>query len=173
NDILRTAVLWEGLGEPVQVVLRKADLAVEEVELDSAKEDVAKSLYERFNARNFRIDVRHAPLVRAYIAPDPANGRWLMGQLIHHLAGDRSTLEGMQGEIQAHLAGQGESLPSPLPFRELVAHAKFGVAREAHEAYFRQLLGDVEEPTAPFGLLGVMGDGNRIEDARLKLDIEL
>ena len=32
------------------------------------------------------------------------------------------------------------------------------------------MLGDVDEPTAPFGLLDVQGDGSGIEEARLALD---
>ena len=76
----------------------------------------------------------------------------------------------MQEEVQAHVLGQAERLPSALPFRNLVAQARLGVSREEHEAYFRKLLGDVEEATAPFGLLDVRGDGTGIEEARLLLD---
>ena len=167
HDILRTAVMWEGLPEPVQVVWRKAVLAVEEVELDPEAGDVAEQLYERFDPRQYRIDVRQAPLMRVYIAHDREKERWLMMLLLHHLVGDHSTLEVMQEEIQAHLLGEAE-LPAPVPFRKLVAQARLGVSREEHEGYFRRLLGDVEEPTAPFGLLDVQGDGTGIEEARIE-----
>jgi arthrofactin-type cyclic lipopeptide synthetase C len=173
HDILRTAVVWEGLPEPVQVVWCKAVLPVEEVEIDPVVGDVAKQLYERFNPRRYGIDVRQAPLLRIYVTHDPVQQRWLMMLLRHHLTGDHSTQEIMQEEIAAHLLDQADRLPAPLPFRNLVAQARQGVRKEEHEAYFRQLIGDVEEPTAPFGLLDVQRDGTGIEDARLEVDAEV
>ena len=64
----------------------------------------------------------------------------------------------MQKEIEAHLLGQEPSLPAPLPFRDMVAQTR-RVRQEEHERFFRKILGDVEEPTAPFGLLNAHGDG--------------
>src|SRR5882762_4828612 len=93
--------------------------------------------------------------------------------LLHHLAGDHTTPEVMQEEKQAHLLGQEEQLPELQPFRNLVAQARLGVSQEEHEEFFRKLLGDVEEPTAPFGLLDVQGDGTGIEEAELLLDSKL
>ncbi|WP_195845503.1 non-ribosomal peptide synthetase, partial [Burkholderia pseudomallei] len=42
-----------------------------------------------------------------------------------------------------------------------------------HEAYFRAKLGDIDEPTAPFGLLSVQGDGREIAEAARTLKPEL
>ena len=173
HDILRTAVRWEDLPEPVQVVWRKASLPVEEIELDPATGDVSEQLYALFDPRHFRIDIGQAPLLRIHIAYDSAHDRWLMMMLFHHLIMDHTTQEVMQAEVQAHLLGQADQLPAPLPFRNLVAQARLGVSAEEHEAFFRRMLADVDEPTAPFGLLDVQGDGSGIEQARLALDSDL
>ena len=170
HDILRTAVVWEGLREPVQVVWREAKLLVEEVELEGEAGEVAKQLYERFNPRRTRIDIVRAPLLRLYIAEDKESGSWGMMTLLHHLAGDHTTMEVMQEEIQAYLVGEEGRLGRPQPFRNLVAQARMGVSQEEHEEYFRRQLGDVEEPTAPFGILDVQGDGTGIEEARILLE---
>lgn len=166
HDILRTAVLWEGLPEPVQVVWRQAKLVIEEISLDPAAGDVAQQLSARFNPRLHRLDVRQAPLTRVYIAHDAPNKRWLLLELNHHLSGDHITLEVVQEEIQSHLLGQAAHLPAPLPFRNFVAQARLGVRQEDHEAFFRKMLGDVDEPTVPFGLTNVHGDGSGISEAR-------
>ena len=74
---------------------------------------------------------------------------------------DHTGLEVVLGEIAACCAGRGGRLPEPLPFRDFVAQARLGVPAEEHERYFAGLLGDVTEPTAPFGLLDTRGDGPR------------
>ena len=173
NDILRTAVMWEGLSQPVQVVQHKAALQIQEIELDPADGDVGEQLYGRFDPRRHRIDLRQAPLLRAYIAFDKSQNRWLMMRLLHHILADHTTLEVMQDEIEAHLLRQAEQLPAPLPFRNLVARTRLGVSKEEHETFFRKMLADVDEPTAPFGLLDVQGDGTGIEEAHIALDAAL
>src|SRR2546421_11545108 len=57
---------------------RKAVLKVEEVELDAAAGDIGEQLYERYDPRHYRIDVREAPMLRGYIAEDRPRGRWLL-----------------------------------------------------------------------------------------------
>ena len=173
HDILRTAVIWEGLLEPVQVVWRRAPLAVEEVNFEPTASDVAQELRARFDPRHYRLDVRQAPLMRVYIAYDGPNDSWIMLHLFHHLAIDHTTVQVLQGEIQAHLLGQAERLPSPLPFRNLVARTRQGMSREEHESFFRSMLGDVDEPTAPFGLIDVQRDGSGIREERREVDVGL
>ena len=85
HDILRTAVVWEGLPEPVQVVWRHAPLHVEEVKLDPAAGDIAEQLQARFDPRHYRLDIRQAPLWQLFIAQDAPNNRWVMLELTHHL----------------------------------------------------------------------------------------
>ncbi|MFN5452028.1 condensation domain-containing protein, partial [Bradyrhizobium sp.] len=173
HDILRTAVLWEELPEPVQVVLRHAPLPVEEVALDAGGGDGAAQLRARFDARRCRLDVRRAPLLRVVIARDPRSEGWLLLLQFHHLVMDHTGLEILSEEIASHLRGEAERLSAPLPFRTYVAQARLGMSREQHETFFRGMLGKVEEPTAAFGLLNVQGDGSSVEEARQVLSSEL
>ncbi|WP_457811679.1 AMP-binding protein [Sinorhizobium meliloti] len=165
HDILRTAFVWEGLSSPAQVVWRKAVLEVSEVELDDCDGSGAEELKRRFDPRRQRIDLGRAPLLRFVIAREPGSGRWLLLQLLHHLIGDHTTLEVMHSEVRAVLDGRAHELAAPQPFRNLVAQARLGVDAKAHEAFFREMLADIDEPTMPFGLSEVYGDGSGSREA--------
>ena len=173
QDILRTSVVWEELREPLQVVWRSSRLQTEEVELNGVDGDAATRMYAQLDPRRNRLDVRQAPMMRAYVGYNAAKDRWLLSLLIHHLSGDHTTEELIEEEIEAQLSGQEHLLPAPVPFRNLVVQARFGMSQEEHEAFFRKMLADVVEPTAPFGLLNVQGDGTEVEEDRIMLDSAL
>ncbi|BBI75883.2 hypothetical protein HAALTHF_51040n [Vreelandella aquamarina] len=174
HDILRTAVLWENLREPVQVVYRHAELALEWLNVDGASsQSVAEQLNAKVDPEHHRLDVRRAPMLRALAAYDVRQDRWLMQLPGHHLVMDHTTLELLVEEITLIQQDREDELPQPLPFRNFVAQTRLGVSQKEHEAFFRERLGDVEEPTAPFGLLDVRGDGSEIEEVRLPLPVEL
>ncbi|WP_245472434.1 non-ribosomal peptide synthetase [Rhizobium jaguaris] len=169
HDILRTSFVWEGLSSPAQVVWRKAPLDVSEVELDEDGGAGHEQLKRRFDPRRQRIDLGRAPLLRFVIAREPGTGRWLLSELLHHLIGDHTTLEVMHAEVRAVLEGRGHELAAPQPFRNLVAQARLGVDAKAHEEFFKEQLADIDEPTLPFGLSEVRGDGSGVGEAHRML----
>ncbi len=168
HDIFRTAVVWHGLPEPVQVVWRAAELPVTEVVLGlSVSGEVVSRLLA---AGPGWIDLTRAPMLRVVITADPDQpGRWLGLLLVHHLMLDHTGLEVVLEEIWLVLAGREAELGAALPFREFVAQARLGVARDEHERFFGELLSDVTEPTAPFGVLDVWGDGSAVVRARAQV----
>ncbi|MGI5521524.1 amino acid adenylation domain-containing protein [Micromonospora sp. CA-259024] len=141
HEILRTAILWEGLRQPVQVVQRAA----------------------RIELSDGGIDLSSAPLLRVEVTGDEAVVR------IHHIVQDHAAMDVLLNEVRAVIAGRGGDLPEPVPFRDHVARALLSASLDEHETYFASLLGDVDEPTAPFGLLDVQGDGSDITESTAKL----
>ncbi|KAF9079496.1 hypothetical protein BGX27_006350, partial [Mortierella sp. AM989] len=120
HDILRTAIMWENLSMPAQVVLRRATLSVTHLSLNPADGPIFHQITALTDPREHRIDLTQAPLVRFIIAQD-IDSSWIAVELIHHSIGDHSTLELMAGEIQLFMENQDELLPEPQPFRNLIA----------------------------------------------------
>ncbi|WP_175439954.1 non-ribosomal peptide synthetase [Micromonospora nigra] len=173
HDVLRTGVVWHGVTEPVQVVWRRAPLPVEEVTVDPAGADPLRQLREHVDRRHGRLPLDRAPLLRLVVARDPHDGGWLAVELIHHIVDDNTSLKQLRAEVRAYLAGEGDRLPPPLPFRDFVARIRRGTDRAEQESFFRRMLSDVDSPTVPFGLRDIHGDGHTMRDARLRLGADL
>ncbi|MFB4394932.1 MULTISPECIES: amino acid adenylation domain-containing protein, partial [unclassified Pseudomonas] len=173
HDILRTALAWEGLEEPVQVVWRQAPLRLERFTVEHG--DVETALREHADPRQQRLDLRQAPLMRAVAAADPGNDRWLVQLLHHHAVMDHTSLERLVREVAAIQQGRLGELQAPQPFRDFVVRARKGLSQEQHAAFFSEMLGDIDEPTAPCGLLDIRGDGTQVDtlDAPLPTDLSL
>ncbi|WP_259740732.1 amino acid adenylation domain-containing protein, partial [Pseudomonas poae] len=173
HDSFRTAVLWEGLAEPVQVVMRQARLQIEEVALDPAVGDIRRQLEQRFDNQHYRLDISQAPLIRIACAEDPVTGRWLALMMLHHIVSDHAALAVVQHEIQQYLLGQAAQLGKPVPYRNYVAQARLGVSEQQHEAFFHEMLGEVDTPTLPLGLADVRGNGHLLQEAALVIPAAL
>ncbi len=159
HDALRTSLFWEGLEAPVQVVWRHAELAPQEVaptELD----DLEALALER------------APLLGLAYAEDPDNGRILAVLSFHHLIMDHLGLEVLGQELHALLLDQGASLADPVPYRNYIAQTLAGAGQPAHEAFFREQLGDIDEPTLPYGA-AALHSSRALGEARQRLDAAL
>ena len=183
HDILRTAVLWDGLSQPVQVVNRQARVGLEWADVSGADnasfhagadkasshagadtaDDALARLTRLIDPARHRLDVRRAPMLRLVAAED-GTGRWLLAVVLHHLISDHTTLERIVHEIGLLQQGRRAELPPVVPFRNFVAQAVLGADEAAHEVFFTDMLGDIEETTAPFGILDVMGDGSTVEE---------
>ncbi|MGI5143743.1 amino acid adenylation domain-containing protein [Streptomyces sp. CA-106110] len=170
HDILRTAFVWEGLGEPLQVVLRRAAVPMEEVPASGLSRPAAtERLLAAFAPR---MDLTRAPLVRM-AASQAEDGGWVAVLAVHHLIQDHASLDVLLGETRALLQGRPDLLSAPLPFRNHVAQARLGTSDTEHKAFFARMLADVEEPTAPYDILDVDGDGTRVAEVTASLDAGL
>ncbi|MEP7242924.1 MAG: amino acid adenylation domain-containing protein [Gammaproteobacteria bacterium] len=172
HPILRTAVLWDDLPGPVQVVYRRATLQVAERSLDPARSAI-EQVKEWMRPQGQQIHLRKAPLVRLLIAPDLHNKPCYALVQVHHLVCDHQSLRQIVDETMACVDGRESPPSASAPYRNYVAHALAHGATSDAAPFFRAKLADVTEPTAPFGLLNVHGDGSRIEEYGEMLDPQL
>ncbi|QBG95887.1 amino acid adenylation domain-containing protein [Xanthomonas oryzae] len=172
HDVFRTSIVWEGLATPVQVVWRTAALPIFSY-VPQPGEDSLQQLRDRFDPLHYRLALSSAPLLQFHHCYDASGDRWIGVVLIHHLVDDAATMHVLRAELHAHLLGQTQHLAASVPYRNYVAHARNEQLRGDQEVVFRQLLGDIEEPTLPFGLAEVHGDDAPVGGASLELNSEL
>ncbi|UVL75985.1 amino acid adenylation domain-containing protein [Pseudomonas putida] len=159
HDILRTSVHWQGLETALQVVRREAELPVLTLPADTP-------------GRNW-LDLTKAPLMRLLREVPEADGTLGATLQFHHIAMDHSALDVVRHELIAFLAGDHAHLGAPVPFRNYVAQAVLGISEAQHEAFFRDMLGDIDEATLAYGLQDVQGNGEVHNEHQLDLPLAL
>lgn len=163
HDVLRTAVVHKGLSVMVQVVQRRAKLAVNWLEIDEKIHDV-EHIITLCQAEHSPMDLIKAPLLAVQVARVPKTDQHIISLQYHHIIIDHVGLEIIRKEIALHMQGLTERLPPPVPYREFISHTQYQAEQYDTNAYFEQLLAGVDEPTALFNLLDVQGDGSNITE---------
>lgn len=172
HSILRTAIAWEQLPRPVQVVYRQAVLPVEELTL-SADRNVEAQLEDLIKSHGWKIDLGRAPLMRLCVAADPYSANWYAILRYHHIILDYESLKTVISETLNYSVDPAEKLDTSIPYRVHVMHALAAARMTDSERFFRGKLGEISEPTTPFGLLDVHGYGVGIRSTGELIDSAL
>uniref|UniRef100_UPI000F7718B8 non-ribosomal peptide synthetase n=1 Tax=Pseudoalteromonas rubra TaxID=43658 RepID=UPI000F7718B8 len=175
HDILRTGFCWQGLDEPVQVVLRQAQLDVHYLDVtDTADPQQVMTAHLQSDKQSF--DLHQAPLMRVTVAQ--TSEQCIIGVQMHHLIDDAMSLYAIQNQLQDYLEGPAKAqsrtqsrAQSQSGFRAVIAQRQQTQLKDA-EAFFTHMLADVEEPSFPFGLTDVTGKGQGMDETSLTLASE-
>ncbi|WP_422645754.1 amino acid adenylation domain-containing protein [Xenorhabdus budapestensis] len=171
HDILRTAICWEGLTQPVQVVWRQASLHINNFVPDGDN-DISSQLLAHTAPHQRRLDISQAPLFSADIAYDPHQDEWLLAFCCHHILNDHISLDIIITEIKELLHPHIKLLPPALPYRHFIAQS-LCVPISDHETFFREMLADVDAPTAPFGIVDIYSENRQITEVVKPLNAAL
>jgi amino acid adenylation domain-containing protein len=167
HDVMRSSIFWEQVPRPVQVIHRTATLLVREFVLDGIR-DTVEQLRERMKPGNQRaIDLQQAPLALLLVTTDTQSGKWYALLQLHHLLSDLQSLKVLIEEAMAFLEGREIELPDPENYRNYVVSRLESAPEEEKESaiFFDTKLNEVDEPTAPFGVMDVHADRGRPVEA--------
>jgi amino acid adenylation domain-containing protein/thioester reductase-like protein len=170
-DVLRTAVIWEGMPEPLQVVYEHVALPIHHVMLLPDRDPV-EQLREQARSGRYRFDLQSAPLVRLWIAQQQQESEWYAVFQVHHMVSDHLSLIKILTEVAASLEGR-ERRPAVISFKNHVARALLHTSQSEAETFFRRKLEGIDSTTAPFGLIDARVDGSRIQEYRTNLNAAL
>lgn len=151
HPALRTAILWEDLDQPLNVVRQRVEVPFAEVDLSHRPVEVQERELLELTQRNRgeRYNLGRAPLTRAVLVrlgPEEHRFVWC----IHHLVADRwsyGILNAELREIYQSLAGDRPAeLSEPGRFRDYVGWLARRPPGDA-EAFWREHLDGIHRPT--------------------------
>ncbi|MFP5261321.1 MAG: amino acid adenylation domain-containing protein, partial [Blastocatellia bacterium] len=151
HAILRTAFIWSGLPQPLQVVHRRVRVSVEELNWEALhRDDQEKELQDYLRADRARgINLSEAPLMRlALVRVAPALYRLVWTS--HHALMDGWCLSLLLKEVCAFYdsarEGKQLQLARPRPYRDYIAWLRRQELSEA-ETFWRRALEGFKAPT--------------------------
>ncbi|MFF9179381.1 condensation domain-containing protein, partial [Streptomyces sp. NPDC014793] len=150
HSILRSAFVWEGVSEPVQVVQRRASLPFEVRDLRglSGQEERLRAFLAEDWDRGF--DLSRAPLVRVTVLPTGEERRIVVWSF-HHILLDGWSVQILQKELfalyRALLDGTPAELPPAVPYRRYIEWLN-SRQEDGSAGFWSDYLAGVTEPTA-------------------------
>ena len=171
HDVLRTSFVSKDLPSAVQVVLKEAVLSAEELVINTS--DELTPLLQQLILSGHWMDVSKAPLLGLKYIDDPENDNYYLLVNNHHLVMDHVGLEKIIDEVTLYLLGEGDTLAAPVLYRDFIGHTIHQQKTNDSETYFKELLGTINEPTYPFNLSNIRGNGTEIIEASIGLSDSL
>ncbi|MEG1039167.1 MAG: amino acid adenylation domain-containing protein [Pseudomonas sp.] len=166
HAILRTAFLWEGEKEPLQVVLRDAPTLLKLLDWRE-RDDTAQALRELADSeRASGFSLGRAPLLRVLLVRTDA-ARYRLIWTYHHILMDGWSVSRLIGDVLRHYSG--EALPPVAEYRHYI-----GWLKQQHparsEAFWKARLAELEGPTHLTRALPVKAPGEGYRALYTQLD---
>ena len=150
TPILRGAVIWQDVNEPVLVIHRQATIPITYHDWRSLPgPQRGTALQQILDTQDTDVDLTHPPLLRLAIAQLPA-GQALLIWTSHHIILDGWSLGQVIAEVFSQYAAittaREPSLPERRPFRDYLHWLQHQDSRQA-EQHWRQILAGFDTPT--------------------------
>jgi len=171
-EILRTAIVWENVPRPVQVVYREVCLPVERYSLEPMRDPVDQ-IRHRMRPEFQALNLRQAPLMRVQIFTNETGGSQFALLQLHHMICDHESWDVVVSEAMAIMENRELKPVGVVKYRDYVVSELARPRLREAEEFFLQKLGTVEVVSAPFGLIDVHGDGSELSEQRALLDQSL
>ncbi|BAZ30183.1 amino acid adenylation domain-containing protein [Cylindrospermum sp. NIES-4074] len=152
HPCLRTAFVWEGIKEPVQVVQRQVSLPWQQLDWRDLAVTAQQQQLEEFSQaeREKGFELRKAPLMRLALI-QLTNDTYEFIWTHHHLLLDGWSTAIVLGEVlaiyAAYCGGEDLSLPRPRPYRDYIVWLQQQQERSPSESFWRQQLQGFTAPT--------------------------